>query len=157
MAQNFGFKDKQSAQAAHRFYSEEQDYIKKTQNQITTTEAEIATKETEQANLSVEIEKIEKEAPGAAKALEEIFTAIVKIKNLTNTTITNQQGTKTRTESFNQESGGADSTPLPEAGKLQQQSTSLNKAFKQFTMYNLVVKCVKKALSEAVQTVKELD
>ena len=157
MAQKFGFKDKQSAQAAHRFYNEEQNYITKTQSQIATIDTEIGTKETQQTELSAEIEKIEQNAPDAAKALEEIYAAIVKIKNITNTEVTNQQGKATQAEAHSQESGGADSTPLPETKALQQQQSSLNKAFKQFTMYHLVVKGVKKALSEAVQTVKELD
>ena len=37
------------------------------------------------------------------------------------------------------------------------QTSSLGKAFKQFTIYNLAIKSVKKALNEAKQTVQELD
>ena len=40
---------------------------------------------------------------------------------------------------------------------LEKQSTTLGKAFKQFTLYNIALKSLKKALKEAVVTVKELD
>ena len=40
---------------------------------------------------------------------------------------------------------------------LKKQETSLGKAFKAFTIYNLVLKTVKRSLHEAVQTVKQLD
>lgn len=40
---------------------------------------------------------------------------------------------------------------------LQQQSGALGKAFKQFTLYAILLKSVKKALFEAVDTVKDLD
>lgn len=40
---------------------------------------------------------------------------------------------------------------------LDKQSSSLGRAFKQFTIYNLVLRSCKKAIREATQTVKELD
>lgn len=40
---------------------------------------------------------------------------------------------------------------------LDKQTTSLGKAFKQFTIYTIALRTVKKALNEAVKTVKELD
>ena len=43
------------------------------------------------------------------------------------------------------------------AKAVNEQSSALGRAFKQFTIYNIAVKAVKKALSEAVKTIKELD
>lgn len=41
--------------------------------------------------------------------------------------------------------------------ELDKQSSSLGKAFKQFSLYAIALKTVKKALNEAVQTIRELD
>lgn len=43
------------------------------------------------------------------------------------------------------------------AKAVSEQTSALGRAFKQFTIYNVAVKAVKKALSEAVKTIKELD
>lgn len=42
-------------------------------------------------------------------------------------------------------------------GQIEKQTTTLGRAFKQFTLYNIALKSMKMALREAVQTVKELD
>ena len=155
MAQAAGFKDKASAQAAHRFYEGEQKYIADTQKQITTIDNQITAKETEQTSLSNEIDKIKTTAPDAAKALELIYAELSKIKTATNTTITNAQSEKRAEEAGKQTGAGVDVTPL--AGNIKQQTSALGRAFKQFTLYNVALRAVRRALREAVQTVKELD
>ena len=42
-------------------------------------------------------------------------------------------------------------------GQIEKQTTTLGRAFKQFTLYNIALKSIKSALREAVSTVKELD
>lgn len=153
MAQAAGFKDKTSAQAAHRFYEGEQKYIADTQKQISSIDSQIIAKETEQTALGTEIEKIKTTAPDAAKALELIYAELSKIKTLTNTTITNAQSEKRAEEAGKQTGAGVDLAPLA-GGK---QSSALGKAFKQFTLYNIALRAVKRALREAIHTVKELD
>jgi hypothetical protein len=155
MAQSAGFKDKTSAQAAHRFYEGEQKYIADTQKQISTIDSQITSKETEQTGLSTEIDKIKATAPDAAKALELIYAELSKIKTSTNTTITNAQSEKRAEEAGKQTGAGVDGAPL--AGGIKQQSSALGKAFKQFTLYSIAVRAARRALREAVQTVKELD
>lgn len=43
------------------------------------------------------------------------------------------------------------------SAKLTKQTSALNRAFKQFTLYAIIIRSVKTALREAVQTIKELD
>lgn len=42
-------------------------------------------------------------------------------------------------------------------GQLEKQTSSLNKAFKQFTIYAIALRAAKKAMREAINTIKELD
>ena len=62
-------------------------------------------------------------------------------------------------EQLARESGAAKTTAEINKlnGALDRQSSALGKAFKAFTIYNIIVKSAKKALREAVTTIKDLD
>lgn len=62
-------------------------------------------------------------------------------------------------EQLARESGAAKTTAEINKlnGALDRQSSALGKAFKAFTIYNIIIKSAKKALREAVKTVKDLD
>lgn len=155
LAQKFDFRDKNAAHAAHRFYDSEQKYITTTQGQIADIDTEIGVQKTEAASVAEEIKKIEKTSPGAAEALEQLYAAISKIKEETNTLITTAQSEKSKKEASLQSGADVDTKPLTEG--INKQSSALGKAFKQFTLYAIAVRAAKTALREAVQTVKELD
>ena len=156
MAQTAGFKDKNAAHAAHRFYESEQKYITTTQGQITDIDTEIQNQQTEATSVADEIKKIEETSPQAAEALQKLYAAISKLKEETNTKITAAQSEKRKEEAQTQTGAGVSVEKLGGVD-VAQQTSALGRAFKQFTVYNLVLKSVKKALREAVQTVKELD
>ena len=59
MAQAAGFKDKTSANAAHRFYESEQKYITTTRGQISDIDTEINTQNIEATDIASQIKKIE--------------------------------------------------------------------------------------------------
>ena len=155
LAQKFDFRDKNAAHAAHRFYDSEQKYITTTQGQIADIDTEIGVQKTEAASVAEEIKKIEETSPGAAEALEQLYAAISKIKEETNTQITSAQSEKSKKEASLQSGADIDTKPLTEG--INKQSSALGKAFKQFTLYAIAVRAAKTALREAVQTVKELD
>ena len=158
MAQAAGFKDKNAAHAAHRFYESEQKYITTTEGQITDTETSIQNYETEAQTVADALDKIEKEAPETAEALEQLYSAIVKIKNAVNTKITDKQSNDRKEEGLRQEGTEVPSiTPSVSSVNMPQQSSVVGKVVKQFTLYHLILKSVKKAVREAVQTVQELD
>ena len=155
MAQKFDFRDKNAAHAAHRFYDSEQKYITTTQGQIADIDTEIDVQKTEATSVAEEIKKIEETSPNAAEALEQLYAAISKIKEETNTQITTAQSEKSKKEASLQSGADIDTKPLTEG--INKQSSALGKAFKQFTLYAIAVRAAKTALREAVQTVKELD
>lgn len=155
MAQAAGFQNKGAAQAAHRFYEGEQKYITDTQKQISGIDTQISEKQAEEANISNEIEKIKNVTPDAKKALDDLYATLTKIKTTTNTQITDAQTAQRKEEAGKQSGAGVDATPLNEG--LKKQETSLGRAFKQFTIYNMALRTVKRALREAVDTVRELD
>ena len=155
LAQQFDFRDKNAAHAAHRFYDSEQKYITTTQGQIADIDTEIDVQKTEAAGVAEEIKKIEETSPDAAEALEQLYAAISKIKEETNTQITTAQSEKSKKEASLQSGADVDTKPLTEG--INKQSSALGKAFKQFTLYAIAVRAAKTALREAVQTVKELD
>ena len=155
MAQNAGFKNKDAALAAHRFYETEQKYIVNTQKEITNIDTQITNEQKTESGIAEEIEKIKSTSPEASKALSELYAEIVKLASATNTNITEEQSRQREQESNNQVGAGIDTTPL--SGEIQKQTSSLGKAFKQFTIYNVALRAVKRALREAIATVKELD
>lgn len=155
LAQQFDFRDKNAAHAAHRFYDSEQKYITTTQGQIADIDTEIGVQKTEAVSVAEEIKKIEETSPDAAEALQKLYAAISKIKEETNTLITTAQSEKSKKEAALQSGADIDTKPLTEG--VNKQSSALGKAFKQFTLYAIAVRAAKTALREAVQTVKELD
>ena len=101
MAQAAGFKDKNSANAAHRFYESEQKYITTTQGQISDIDTEIDSQNIEATNIASQIKKIEEESPQAAAALEKLYAAISGLKEDTNTTITKEQSKRRKKKAVN--------------------------------------------------------
>ena len=155
MAQAAGFKDKTSANAAHRFYESEQKYITTTQGQISAIDTEINSQNIEATDIASQIKKIEEASPQAAAALEKLYAAISELKEDTNTTITKEQSKRRKKKAKDQKGVDVDTKPLTEG--INQQSSTLGRAFKQFSLYAVVVRAIKQAAREAISTIKELD
>ena len=155
MAQVVGFQNKGTAQAAHRFYEGEQKYIADTQKQISGIDTQIGEKQVEEISIANEVENIKNVTPEAKKALDDLYATLTKIKTTTNTQITEAQAAERKEEADKQSGAGVDVAPL--SGELKKQETSLGRAFKQFTIYNIALRAVKRSLREAVDTVRELD
>lgn len=155
MAQAAGFKDKTSANAAHRFYESEQKYITTTQGQISDIDTEIASQNIEATDIASQIKKIEEESPQAAAALEKLYAAISELKEDTNTTITKEQSKRRKKKAKDQKGVDVDTKPLTEG--INQQSSTLGRAFKQFSLYAVALRTIKQAAREAISTIKELD
>lgn len=155
MAQAAGFKDKTSANAAHRFYESEQKYITTTQGQISDIDTEINTQNIEATDIASQIKKIEEESPQAAAALEKLYAAISELKEDTNTKITEEQSKRRKKKAKDQKGVDVDTKPLTEG--INQQSSTLGRAFKQFSLYTIALRTIKHAAREAISTIKELD
>ena len=155
MAQAAGFKDKTSANAAHRFYESEQKYITTTRGQISNIDTEIDTQNIEATDIASQIKKIEEESPQAAAALEKLYAAISELKEDTNTKITKEQSKRRKKKAKDQKGVDVDTKPLTEG--INQQSSTLGRAFKQFSLYAVALRTIKHAAREAISTIKELD
>lgn len=70
----------------------------------------------------------------------------------------NESTQKRKEEILNQEDENKPTTNVQGTSEaLNKQSSALGKAFKQFTLYQVAIRFARKALTEAIQTIKELD
>ena len=171
MAQEAGFKDRNSAFAARRYVQEEQDVISKDQKRYgeigaegskeagTESTGEISEELEDLERIKKEIESLTPASDEAAKSLEGLYKEIVDLSASLNRGATEGRAADKK-EIAMLEGGGAalkaeDITPVTKA--IDKQSTSLGKAFKQFSMYAIALRTIKKALHEAVRTITDLD
>ena len=106
----------------------------------------------DKANLKAEKVTLEGLKP-TSQEQPELVKEILQNSNETNKDIgTLQETSNAAKESQLTALAGGDLTKV-----LQQQSGALGKAFKQFTLYAIILKSVKKALFEAVDTIRDLD
>jgi len=165
MAQQAGFADRNSAFAARRYVQNEATSISRDQKRISEIGSE-TTQDTEMYRDTQDLEQVKKTiedlAPvseEAAQQLQNLYKEIVNIGSNINEGATKARNIE-RKERAKEEGGGAALNPedIDNTTKsINKQSSSLGKAFKQFTLYAIALRTVKKALHEAARTVKDLD
>lgn len=143
-----------AAQAANRYVKGENAYAASLPGQINATNTELNTKEQEYATLTTELTRMTQAATDGAESIEKLYAEISRLGDVTNKLITeeNNKNTKKKADT-NIATQGADI----KTNQAVASGSGLGKAFKQFTLYNVALRAVKKAVREAVQTVKELD
>lgn len=150
-------KDRNSIFAASRYTKAENAQPAKIAKTIGETEQQIQTKTDELENIKKQLENVTTAAKSGADSINQLYIKINELANATNKAVTselNKGSEKT-----------VDKTPVetvaPEVNDsnkaLSKQSSELGRAFKQFTIYATAVRLAKRALREAVSTVKELD
>jgi TP901 family phage tail tape measure protein len=142
-----------SALAANRYVQAEDQYFSTIKSDINETSTEIETNEQEYAGLTNELTRMSQAAASGADSIEQLYTAISKIGNDTNAKITEE----VNTQKLNKTDRTAATKGSIDANSIAKNNTSLGKAVKQLAIYKLAINAVKKALQEAVKTVKELD
>ena len=120
-------------------------------------EQEIAKGESQLPSLENEIERLSKASEQSADSVADLYKEIVRLTSALNQDVVTQKGEERQQGA--KDSGAAPSLEELKATntELNKQSTSLGKAFKQFSIYAIALRTVKKALSEASRTIKELD
>ena len=158
MAKSYGFQNRQAVFAANAITkdasTEEARNLKRSQE----IGPEIEQEEKDLAQLEEEAKKFQTAADSTAEGLEALYEQVVKLGKALNTEVSEQR----RAE---RPSGGGGEGVSTNAAldvnnttqALNKQSTSLGKAFKQFSIYAIALRTVKKALQDAVKTVKDLD
>ena len=150
------FKNRSSMFAAQRYVDAEKNYTTDIKHDISSFDDQIATKEEAYTTLTDELTRMSQAAEGGSTSINALYEEIVKIANVVNTDTTKAIA-KNKLDAANREAA-PDLADTSNVSKVAATSTGgLSKAFKQFTIYNLVLKAAKKAIREAVETVKELD
>lgn len=118
-------------------------------------EYEIAKQEVATQETNVKTEKLNLEKVSNPTEIHPVTEQVQQNSASTERFISNiRQQEDEQDESYIKETTDAINKQIP---AIEKQTSSLGKAFKQFTIYNIAVRSVKTALREAVQTVKELD
>lgn len=156
IASGLQFQNRNAAQAANSYVAQENAYAAGLQKDLTATSEELTAKETEANALDEKINQLGTASTNAASGLDELYKKIVDIANTTNSTITETRNQERRGQVDN--TPATTSTSIPDSNKFSQGSTpALGKAFKQFSIYAIALRSIKKAAHEAVSTIKELD
>jgi len=127
---------------------------------------EVKTLQKSQQDLQNDIEEVNKEiskltpaSKAATTGLEELYKKIVDISSALNKSVTTQKVEEKQVET--KRTGGGKAPTLEEVGEsnkaLDKQQSTLGKVFKQWTLYNIALRAVKRAMREAIATVKDLD
>lgn len=152
IAKAVGFADKASAQAAVAIMKEIEAVRQKAVADQPQVEAKLAEAEQEQAQQTEEVDRLTASSTQSASAITELYKAIDELGTKTNATVTNIRNE----EKIAQSGTEAVSEPISTKG-IEKQSSSLGKAFKQFTLYAIAVRSAKRALNEAKKTIVDLD
>ena len=152
-AQQLGFKDKSSALASNRYFKEEEKEVSNTNKEIEATDREIASTQEEINGLTQQLNNLTTNANSAAESIEELYKKISAIQDAGNKTVVDKKKAD-REIKKNDEKG----VSVQSIGDSKDSGPGgLGKAFKEFTLYNMVVNALKNAVQEAVKTVQELD
>ena len=150
------FKDINSAKASARYVNAENQYANTIVSNLESTNTELSNKEAESANLTDELNKLNEASANTANSLNELYQKIVDIANATNSTVTTVKNEeKKQSTDYTPASTTESAIDINTAAK--NNSSSLGKAFKQFSLYAIALKTIKKAAKEAMSTIKELD
>lgn len=150
------FQNRNAAQAANSYIAQQDAYAAGIKKDLASTSEELTAKETEANTLAEKINQLDTASTNAASGLDELYKKIVDIANATNSTITETRNQERRSQVDN--TPATTSASIPDSNKFSQGSTpALGKAFKQFSIYAIALRSIKKAAHEAVSTIKELD
>lgn len=157
IAKSAGLADRETTFAVNRYIKSEQANQLKDVKEVEQLTASQAQDKSDLATIQKTIEDLTPASKQAADALEQLYKQIVQLTSETNKDVVAQK-TGER-EIARQASGAALSTDdiNNTTQALNKQSSSLGKAFKQFSIYAIALRTVKKALKEAAVTIKDLD
>lgn len=156
---DISIKDIGSGRALNRAFKQEGEQEAADKKEIAYLDEQIKSFENDAKEIEAEIKKLTPASEAAAKGLEDVYQELVKISNATNKDITAAKADERYTKAEATGGGAALEPKEIEASTkaLDKQSTSLGKAFKQFSIYAIALRTVKKAVNEATRTIKDLD
>lgn len=149
------YQDIRSAQASNRYVVAENKYSDTILGDIDSVTNDINTKQSVVDNLTLEIEKLKAVSDGAADSINKLYADTNASARDTNSFISKNIAAQKKVD----RSAATTAIAAPESPSSGDQKTSsfLGKAFKQFSIYHILLKNIKVAAREAVKTIKELD
>lgn len=139
------FKNRNAMFAAQRYVAAEKIYTTDVQQEVMSLNADITTKEGEYATLTQNLTRMSEAATTGASSISKLYSEIIKLANDVNTVITNQKNKK---QLENTDRGAAPDLPK-EIGALNVEKNVANKglghALKQFSLYALVIRGLRRA------------
>lgn len=150
------FADINSAKRARSYVANEEKYRLGLVGEREDVSSQLTAREQSLPQLEADIAKLNEVAEKSANGgLDQLYTKIMQLSDETYKTV-NAQARDERAQAREAEAGGVAETPeLPKA--LDKQTTSLGKAFKAFSIYAIVLRSVRRAAKEALDTIKQLD
>lgn len=157
-----GIADRSSLFALNRLNNEaisfKEGYVAEQTKTAAGYDEQITAGEQELAQVIQDIESLQKASETSAAALEQLYIQITNIAQGANKNVLDAQ-TKEATDNIaKQQTAQTSNVDLTSIGtQTQKTSTTLGKAFKQFSVYAVMLRSIKAAAREAVATIKELD
>lgn len=150
------FADINSAKRARSYVANEEKYRLGLVSERADVTSQLAKQEQSLPQLEADIAKLNEVAEKSANGgLDQLYTKIMQLSDETYKTV-NAQSREEKARAREAEAGGVAETPeLPKT--LDKQTTSLGKAFKAFSIYAIVLRSVRRAAKEALDTIKQLD
>ena len=158
LARKGGFENRQAFFAANSIakdaQAEEARNIKRAQE----IPNEIKAEEEDLNRLQEEAKQFQTAADVTADSIEKLCEKIVKLGQATNADVSEQRRAEKPVTEGTPGVSSSDALGVTDITKgLNKQSTSLGKVFKQFSLYAIALRSAKKALNDAIKTVKDLD
>lgn len=151
-----GFQDIASARNARNYFKSESKYEQQLIGESEQYDRQIAEKEGQLPQLISSIEQLEKASEQGAEGIQALYNKIMELNNGTLNAVSSEQRGE-RQAAKEAEGGGIAKTLNDTPKTLDKTSSSLGRAFKQFTLYAVALRFVRRAAREAIATIKQLD
>lgn len=155
-ARVYGFQDITSARNARNYFKSESKYEQQLIDESEQYDRQIAEKEGQLPQLISSIGQLEKASEQGAEGIQALYNKIMELNNVTLNSVSGAQRQE-RQDKKEAEGGGAAETKQDTPKTLDKTSSSLGRAFKQFTLYAIALRFVRRAAREAIATIKQLD
>ena len=151
-----GFQDIASARNARNYFKSENKYEQQLLAESAQYDKDIAAKEGQLPQLISSIAQLEKAGEQGAEGIQALYNKIMELNNATLNSVSGAQRQE-RQDQKEAEGGGIAKTLNDTPKTLDKTSSSLGRAFKQFTLYAVALRFVRRAAREAIATIKQLD
>lgn len=152
-----GFQSRDDVLRANRYFKYESQRVDQDSSNLAQTQEETKSKQEDLKKVNDELARLAPVSEEAGAGLQKLYQSLVELRGSTNDLVSNKKSDERRLQS-GPDVGAAKPVDVDAATKaLNKQGSSLGRAFRQFTLYAVAVRMARRALRDAVKTVKDLD